>query len=126
MTDASTTVDAGPLAECTRNTQHYMSVTYFFAHYVRDLGCLPIEQAVPRITSIPAKHFQIDKRGILAEGYYADINVFALKDLKINATFQDTCRYSEGMRYVIVNGVPVIAQGEHTLKRPGYALRHGR
>lgn len=126
MTDASTTVDRGPLAACTPNPQHYMSVTYFFTHYVRDLGCLPIERAVPKITSIPAKHFQIDRRGVLAEGYYADINVFALEDLKINATFEDTCRYSEGFRYVIVNGVPVIAEGEHTLKKPGLALRHRR
>lgn len=124
MADGRTGVDRGPLTECTRNPQYYMSITYFFAHYVRDLKCLPIERALPKITSIPARHFGIERRGLLLEGYYADINVFALEDLKIHATFQDPCQYSEGMDYVLVNGVPVIEKGEHTLRRPGRALRH--
>ena len=62
--------------------------------------------------------------GVLEAGYNADINVFDLNALKVNSTFSDVCRYASGMDYVIVNGVPVIAKGEHTGARAGKVLRH--
>lgn len=124
MTDSFCTVEEGPLAIRTANVQNYMSMTYFFAHYVRDLGAIPIEKALMKVSSIPAQHYQLRKRGILAEGYYADINVFALNDLKIHATFAEPNKYCSGMDYVIVNGIPVIADGEHTGQRAGKVLRH--
>lgn len=124
QTDSSVTVEEGPFVE--PNWQHYMSMTYFFTHYIRDLGCMSMEQALPKATSIPARHFQLRGRGIIAEGNYADINVFALEDLKVNAELAHPCRYSSGMWYVLVNGQPVIAHGEHTGARPGRALRHNR
>jgi N-acyl-D-amino-acid deacylase len=79
---------------------------------------------MPKATSLVAKHFMLEKRGVLEVGNYADVNVFDINALKINATFTDPCRYSEGMRYVIVNGVPVIQNGEHTGARSGRVLRH--
>lgn len=124
MTDASVTVENGPLAKNTANIQNYMSMTYFFTRYVRDLGAISLEKALTKVCSIPAQHFHLKGRGVLAEGNYADINIFDLNDLKINATFADVARYSSGMHYVIVNGVPVIANGEHTGKRCGRVLRH--
>lgn len=77
-----------------------------------------------KVSSIPAKHFQLRKRGVLAEGYYADINIFDIDKLQIRATFAEPNRYCSGMDYVIVNGEPVIAKGEHTKARPGRVLRH--
>jgi len=124
QTDSTVTVEDGPLAEQTANVQNYMSMTYFFTRYVRDLGAIPIEKALTKVSSIPASHFKLEGRGVLAEGYYADINVFDLNELKVNSTFSDVCRYSSGMDYVIVNGTPVIAKGEHTGARSGRALRH--
>lgn len=124
MTDSSCTVEEGPQATGAANIQNYMSMTYFFAHYVRDLGAIPIEKALMKVSSIPAQHYQLRKRGVLAEGYYADINVFALDDLKIHATFAEPNKYCSGMDYVIVNGIPVIADGEHTGQRAGKVLRH--
>lgn len=124
MTDSMVTVDGGPLAENTANLQNYMSMTYFFAHYVRDVKAIPIEKALMKVSSIPAQHYQLRKRGVLAEGYYADINVFDLDALQIHADFTDTNKYCTGMDYVIVNGVPVIAKGEHTGVRSGRVLRH--
>lgn len=124
QTDSMVTVEDGPLANSTANIQNYMSMTYFFAHYVRDLGAISMEQALPKVSSIPARHFKMEKRGVIAEGNYADINVFDLNALKIHATFADVCRYCTGMDYVIVNGTPVIAKGEHTGQRAGRVLRH--
>ena len=61
---------------------------------------------------------------MLAEGYYAAINVFDLNELKVNATITDPCHYCEGMYYVIVNGAPTIVEGEHTGARRGRVLRN--
>ncbi len=71
----------------------------------------------------------IIKNGTVVDGtgapaYYADINVFNIHDLKINATFADPCRFSSGMDYVLINGRPVIAKGVHTKERSGRVLRH--
>jgi len=66
----------------------------------------------------------LEGRGVLEVGKYADINVFNLYELKENATFPDPNHYSSGMDYVIVNGVPVIANGEYTGNRNGRVLRH--
>lgn len=124
MTDASSAPEQGPLAARTANVQHYMSMTYFFTHYIRDLGVLPIEAAVRKVTAMPAQHYRLEGRGELRVGAYADINVFDLNALTIHATFQEPCRFCTGMDYVLVNGVPAIAGGQHTGARTGRVLRH--
>lgn len=124
MTDARAANETGPTAELVCNMQDYMSMIYFFTRYVRDLGVISIEQAVAKATGLTAKHYRLKNRGVLEVGCYADINVFNIHDLKINATFTDPCRYCEGMDYVLVNGEPVVAKGELTKKRAGRALRH--
>ncbi len=124
MTDSMATVEDGPLARNTANLQEYMSMTYFFTRYVRDLKVISLEQALMKVCSVPARHYRLTGRGVLAEGYYADLNVFDLDALEVRATFADICRYCAGMDYVIVNGQPVIAQGRHTGARPGQVLRH--
>lgn len=124
MTDSRSAPETGAVAELINNMQDYMSMTYFFTRYVRELGAISIEQAVCKATSLPSKHYKLEKRGVLEAGYYADINVFDLNELKINATFAEPCRYSSGMDYVLINGTPVIAKGEHTHVRSGRVLRH--
>ena len=123
MTDASVTAEEGPAAKVTANIQYYMSMFHFLIRYVRELKALPLETALTKICAIPAEHFKLRDRGILAEGKYADINVFALEHLKINATFEHFNRLCSGMDYVIVNGTAVIAEGKHTEKRAGRVLR---
>lgn len=66
----------------------------------------------------------VKNRGVLAEGNYANINVFDLDKLQIHADFVQPNKYCSGMDYVIVNGVPVIEKGEHTGARSGRVLRH--
>ncbi len=124
MTDARTTEEEGPVAALCRNVQYYMSMTYFFSHYVRDAKAISIEKAVNKVTGMPAKHYKLEKRGMLQEGYFADINIFDLDNLKINATFAEPCKYSEGMDFVFVNGKAVIENGKHTMERAGKVLRH--
>ena len=97
---------------------------YFFIRYVRELGAISMEQAVCKATSLPAKHFKLENRGVLEVGYYADINVFDLNALKINSTFAEPCRYCEGFDYVLINGTPAVADGQHTNVRAGRVLRH--
>ena len=123
MTDASVTAEEGPVAAVTANIQYYMSMAYFFIRYVRELKAISLEQALKKVCSIPAAHFKLRDRGVLEVGKFADINVFALEDLTINATFEHFDRLCSGMDYVIVNGTPVIAKGEHTQKRAGRVLR---
>ena len=123
MTDSSVTAEEGPAARFTANIQYYMSMFHFLIRYVRELKAISLEQSLTKICSIPAKHFKLKDRGVLAEGKFADINVFALDDLKINATFDRFDRLCSGMDHVIVNGTPVIAKGEHTQKRAGRVLR---
>ena len=124
QTDARSSSEKEPIASIVNNMQDYMSMTYFFAHYVRDAQAISIEKAVNKATYLPAQHFKLENRGILREGCYADINVFDINALKINATFAEPCKYSEGMHYVLINGEVAIANGEHLQKRIGRVLRH--
>lgn len=122
VVDGFTTVDSGKMAEKTSIPLHYMGMMYFFSHYVRDLKVMSIEKAVSKVTSLPATHYRLKNRGQIREGFYADINVFDIDRLTVRSSFENPCVYSEGMDYVIVNGVVVLAEGRHTLKRPGKNL----
>ena len=122
QSDSQPCYEDGPLAR--KDRLNYMGIMYFFTRYVRDLGAISIEQAVAKITSLPAKHYNLKKRGMIEEGYFADINIFDINELKVNATISDPCHFCEGMHYVIVNGVPTIVEGKHTGIRAGKVLRN--
>lgn len=122
--DSRTTLCEGPLADNNQNIQNYMSIAYFLVRYVRELGVISIEDAVKKLGSMPAHHFRLSGRGVLDVGYFADVNVFDLDKLQIHATLEQVNRYCTGMDHVIVNGVPVIQNGEHTGARSGRVLRH--
>jgi N-acyl-D-aspartate/D-glutamate deacylase len=91
--------------------------------YVRDEGILPLEEAIRRMTSLPAENLRLDGRGRLREGAYADVVVFDPDEVRDLATADDPHRYSTGVRHVLVNGTPVISEGEHTGARPGRFVR---
>ncbi len=96
------------------------------ARYVRELGVLTLEEAIHKMTEMPAQRFGQVERGTIAEGQFADIVVFDYDRLQDLATYQDPHRYSVGMVHVIVNGVPVIQEGSLTGAKPGRVLRGGR
>jgi N-acyl-D-amino-acid deacylase len=91
--------------------------------YVRDERILPLEEAIRRMTSLPAENLRLDGRGRLREGAYADVVVFDPDEVRDLATPDDPHRYSTGVRHVLVNGTPVISEGEHTGARPGRFVR---
>jgi N-acyl-D-amino-acid deacylase len=92
--------------------------------YVREKGVLRLEDAVRKMTSLPATTFRFPERGELHPGYWADIAVFDPSTVGNDATFADPHHYSTGFRYVFVNGVLVVNSDQHTGARPGKILRH--
>ena len=91
--------------------------------YVREEGVLSLEEAVRRMTSLPASNISIRDRGQLTAGYYADIVVFDPEAVQDFATFEEPHQYSIGVEHVLVNGVQVLKDGEHTGATPGRVVR---
>lgn len=94
--------------------------------YVRELKVLTLEDAIRKMTSLPAQSFRFRDRGLVKEGFAADIVVFDPVSVRDASTYEDPHHYAEGFRHVLVNGVPVIKNGDKTGKRPGRALKHVR
>ncbi|MDX1406437.1 MAG: D-aminoacylase [Woeseiaceae bacterium] len=89
------------------------------ADFVRERNILTLEDAIRRMTSLPARTFSFHDRGIVRPGFVADLVMFDPQKVNDKATFENPHQYSEGFDYVIVNGVPVITGGELTDARPG-------
>lgn len=90
--------------------------------YVREKRVIPLEEAIRKMTSLPAHHFRFANRGLVREGYAADLVVFDPVRVADTATYEQPHTYAAGMPYVIVNGVTVVRHGEHTGARPGEIL----
>jgi N-acyl-D-amino-acid deacylase len=90
--------------------------------YVREEKVLSLEEAIRRMTSLPAQKFQLKDRGLLKEGYAADIVIFDDQKVKDLSTFEKPHAYSTGFQYVIVNGVLTVENEKHTGNRAGKAL----
>jgi N-acyl-D-amino-acid deacylase len=94
------------------------------AKYVREEKVLSLEEAIRRMTSLPAQKFQLKGRGLLEEGYAADIVIFDEKEVKDVSTFEKPHAYSKGFHYVIVNGRLTVENEKHLGVRAGMALRN--
>lgn len=92
--------------------------------YVRELKVLRLEDAIRKMTSLPANTFRLKQRGELRAGNWADLVVFDPETVRDAAAFGDPHHYAVGIPYVLVNGVEVIRNGEHTGAKPGRSLRH--
>ncbi len=91
--------------------------------YVRELKVLRLEDAIRKMSSLPANTFRLKDRGLLKEGFWADIVVFDPAKITDPATYNDPHHYATGIPYVLVNGVTVIADSKHTGAKPGYGLK---
>jgi N-acyl-D-amino-acid deacylase len=96
------------------------------SEYVREENQLSLPNAIRKMTSYPAQRLGISDRGILRDGFKADITIFHPGNVYSPATRTEPKQFPIGIEYVIVNGTPVVDQGEHTGALPGRALRHGR
>ena len=101
----------------------YGNVARLLGKYVRDEKVISLEEAVRRLTLLPAQTLGISKRGRLVSGHFADVVIFDPEKIADHATFAKPHQYSTGMVHVLVNGVPVVADGKHTGATPGRAIR---
>jgi dihydroorotase/N-acyl-D-amino-acid deacylase len=91
--------------------------------YVREQHTLTLEDAIRKFTALPAQRMRFADRGVLKQGMWADVVVFDPAEIADKATFEEPNQLSVGMQYVLVNGVPVIADGKATKALPGKVLR---
>ncbi len=94
-------------------------------HYVRDVGALALPEAVHKMTGMPAARLGLTDRGCLRAGCAADIVIFDAQVVRDVGTFEQPAQSPRGIPWVIVNGLPVVANGAFTSERPGRVLRHG-
>ncbi len=101
----------------------YGAFARVFAKYVRDEGVISPAEAVRRMTALPAANLKLDWHGRLQPGCFADVVVFDPDTIQDHATFAQPHQYATGVQHVLVNGVPVIQDGEHTGATPGRIVR---
>ncbi|MCW4019826.1 MAG: amidohydrolase family protein, partial [Candidatus Bathyarchaeota archaeon] len=113
----------GVLGETKTHPRSYGTYPRILGKYVREEKVLTIENAVRKMTSMPAQKLGLRNRGMIRKGMWADIVVFDPKMVRDEATYEDCHRYPEGIEYVLVNGEIVVDKGEHTGALPGKVLR---
>ncbi|MEE9133586.1 MAG: D-aminoacylase [Gemmatimonadota bacterium] len=121
--DAGSLAPEGVFLKSNPHPRAYGTFARLLGKYVREEGVLSLEEAVRRLTSLPASNLKIKRRGALAPGYYADVVVFDPDEIIDHATFSEPHQYSTGVLQVLVNGVQVLKDGEHTGATPGRAVR---
>jgi N-acyl-D-amino-acid deacylase len=121
--DSEEQAEDGPLSTTKAHPRAFGTMTRVLAEYVRKEHDLALEDAVRKMTSLAASRVGIIDRGILRPGMMADVTVFDPSIVQDVATYNDPLHYSVGVRYVFVNGKPVVSEGKITDERPGRALR---
>jgi N-acyl-D-amino-acid deacylase len=121
--DGGSLAPEGNFIKSGTHPRSYGTFARFLGKYVREEKLVPLEEGIRRMTSLPARFRQIDRRGELKQGYFADIVIFDPSTIIDHATFEKPHQYSTGVRNVFVNGVQVLANGEHTNARPGQVVR---
>ena len=121
--DAQSIATEGVFLKRSPHPRTYGSFARVLGKYARDENLIPLADAIRRLTSLPATNLKIDGRGCLAPGYFADVVVFDPATIADRSTFKQPHQYSVGVQHVLVNGVPVLRNGEHTGATPGRVVR---
>ena len=121
--DSSGTSPEGILGEEHPHPRAYGTFPRILRKYVREEKKLTLEEAIRKFSALPAQRMRLTDRGVLKQGMWADVVVFDPQTVRDVATFDDPNRLSEGMEYVLINGVPVIENGKMTGALPGKVLR---
>ena len=126
--DAESMAPEGNFLLSNPHPRAYGTFARLLGKYVRDEKVISLQEAIRRLTTLPASNLKIRERGALEENYFADVVVFDPAAIQDHATFAEPHQYATGVRHVIVNGMPVLLNGEHTgatpgrfVKGPGYA-----
>jgi N-acyl-D-amino-acid deacylase len=121
--DAESSTASGNFLKTPTHPRAYGNFSRLLGKYVRDEKVISLEEAIRRLTSLPASNLKIKKRGLLQTGYYADLAIFDPTKVQDHATFENPHQYSTGMVHVFVNGTQVLENGEHTNAKPGKIVR---
>ena len=121
--DSAGTSPEGILGEEHPHPRAYGTFPRILRKYVREEKKLTLEDAIRKFSALPAQRMRLTDRGVLKQGMWADIVLFDPQTVRDVATFDDPNRLSEGMEYVLINGVPVIENGKMTGALPGKVLR---
>ncbi len=121
--DAGSMAPEGNFIKSNPHPRGYGNFARLLGKYVRDESVIPLEEAVRRLTSLPASNLSIRRRGLLEPGYYADVVVFDPATIQDHATFAEPHQYATGVLHVFVNGEQVLRAGEHTGATPGRVVR---
>lgn len=114
-----------PFTESATHPRTYGTFSRVLGHYVRERRVLSFEEAIRRMTRLPADELGLTGRGRLEPGYFADVAVLDPATVRDRATYEDSHRYAEGVRHVLVNGRAVVGDGQILDARPGRRLRRG-
>jgi N-acyl-D-amino-acid deacylase len=121
--DSEGTSPEGLLGQAHPHPRAYGTFPRILSKYVREDKALSLEDAIRKFTALPAQRMRLTERGVLKQGMWADVVIFDPATVQDRATFDTPNQLSEGMEYVLVNGVPVIDQGKMTGALPGQVLR---
>jgi N-acyl-D-amino-acid deacylase len=121
--DAGSLATEGVFLKSSAHPRAYGNFARLLGKYVREEKLIPLEEAIRRLTGLPAANLGLDRRGLLREGMFADVVVFDPATIADRATFEKPHQYAVGVKHVLVNGVPVLRDGEHTGALPGRALK---
>jgi N-acyl-D-amino-acid deacylase len=121
--DAEAMAPEGVFLKSNPHPRAYGNVARLLGKYVREERLIPLQEAIRRLTTLPAANLKIERRGSLAPGYFADVAVFDPATIVDHATFEEPHQYASGMVHVFVNGVQVLKDGEHTGAMPGRVVR---
>jgi N-acyl-D-amino-acid deacylase len=120
--DASSMAPEPPFTKSSAHPRAYGNFARVLGKYVRDEKVIPLEEAVRKLSGLPATNLELDRRGFLKEGMFADVVVFDPATIADRATFENPHQYAVGMKHVFVNGAQVLKDGTHTGAKPGRAL----
>lgn len=121
--DAASLAPEGAFLESNPHPRAYGNFARLLGKYVRDEQVIPLEEAIRRLTLLPATNLKLRRRGALRQGFYADVIVFDPATIQGHATFEQPHQYATGMVHVFVNGTQVLRNGEHTGATPGRVVR---
>jgi N-acyl-D-amino-acid deacylase len=120
--DAASMAPELPFTKSSAHPRAYGNFARVLGKYVRDDKVLTMPDAIRKLSGLPATNLELDRRGFLKEGMFADVVVFDPATIADRATFENPHQYAVGVRHVFVNGSQVIKDGEHTGRKPGRAL----
>ena len=120
--DASSMATEGSFIQSSTHPRAYGNFARVLGKYVRDEKVLSLREAIRRLTGLPATNLGLDRRGFLKKDFFADVVIFDPKTVADKATYENPHQYAVGMKHVLVNGVQVLRDGEHTGAKPGRAI----